>query len=379
MENIARDKLNHRVVHDLINRSAAGIPFYILLYLLVVIPDGFYKRHPGFALFFGLLIFGFCLLRYLHLLVSKWMSDAIKSMNHVIFCVGAGITGLTWGIFFACLMVQDGEHTAKLLVTICSAGLSAGGIVAFIPDLRLSIFYNVAMLAPAITLMFFRGINFPVAAAFLMYSAYMIFMAHRGNRDYWRALENECLLLKKTDQLNLLSRIDSLTGLYNRRHFDECLDQEYKKGSRIQHPPTVIIADIDYFKQINDQHGHQAGDDFLRLTAILLRRVFKRSTDIVARFGGEEFIVMLSDGPPQTAFELAEELRRRMAAMRMPYNGVEVSATISIGIASAAYGFEESQDALIARADEALYQAKSQGRNRTIAASPLHSLAMQPA
>ena len=96
--------------------------------------------------------------------------------------------------------------------------------------------------------------------------------------------------------------------------------------------------------------------------------MFKRDTDIVARFGGEAFVVLLTDSSSQMVFELAEEMRRRMSDTLMPYKGVNVTTTMSIGVANATPGINESRDALIARADNALYRAKRDGRNRTVVA-----------
>ena len=247
-------------------------------------------------------------------------------------------------------------------------------VVAFVPNLRLSVVFNFSMLVPTITVMIVRQINLPLALSILLFSIYLAGVASRANREYWQALENELLLIEKTEELHTLSRIDALTGLYNRRHFDECLYDEWKKAKRVQRPPTLLLCDIDHFKQVNDRYGHQAGDEFLKLTASLLRTVFKRNTDIVARFGGEEFIVLLTDSTPQRALDLAEELRMRMAATPMPYQGADVSATMSIGVASAVGGNDESQEALIARADKALYRAKKKGRNRTEVAPAAHPL-----
>jgi len=368
-----RAEFSQRVINDLKSRSTIGMLFYFLLGFIVVMADDFYKRHTDFTLLFGILISSICFFRLVHQRVSKWMKKSHRSLNNAIFFISVGISGSIWGICFARFMVLEGEHTAKLLIAICTAGLSAGAIVAFIPSLRLAIFYNFVILVPAIALMSFHRTNLPLAVSMLMYSFYLVLMARRGNREYWQALKNEQLLIKKSEQLHLLSRIDSLTGLYNRRHFDQRLDQETKKASRVQRPPTVIIGDIDYFKKINDQHGHQAGDEFLKLTASLLMTVFKRTTDIVARFGGEEFIVLLTDSTPHTALGLAEDLRRRMSDMLMPYKGISVSTTMSIGVANCAHGINESRDALIARADKALYRAKKEGRNRTIVAPQVHS------
>ena len=362
---------NQRVIHDLKTRSSPGMLFYLLLAAIIIFPNDFYQRETGFCLLFGISLSAICLFRLAHLMVARRVEMTHRSLSHAIFYISAGISGSVWGICYAYIMVLAGEHTTKMMMAICKAGLSAGGDVAFIPNLRLAIFYAIVMLMPAVISMSIRQTNLPLAAAILLFCIYMVLMASRGNREYWQALGNEFLLMKKSEELNRLSRIDSLTSLYNRRHFDERLDQVWHTSSRIQEPPTVILCDIDFFKKINDRHGHQAGDEFLKLTANLLRTVFKRDTDIVARFGGEEFIVLLTDSTPQMAHDLAEELRRRMSSTPMLYRGVDVSATMSIGIASAAPGIDESQEALIARADEALYRAKKEGRNRTIMAPPV--------
>jgi hypothetical protein len=163
--------------------------FYLLIALIVIFTDDFYKRQTDFSLLFGVSLSSICLFRLIHPLVSKRIAASKRPLNHVIFFISVGITALIWGTCFAHFMMLEDEHTTKLLMAICTAGLSAGGVVAFVPSLRLSVFYNFAMLAPAIVLMSIRQINLPLAIAILMFSVYMVLMANRGNREYWQALE----------------------------------------------------------------------------------------------------------------------------------------------------------------------------------------------
>lgn len=162
---------------------------------------------------------------------------------------------------------------------------------------------------------------------------------------------------------------DKLTGLYNRRHGEKLLNEAYLYAQAQQEPLSLLVCDIDHFKQINDRFGHPAGDRALHNVAThLLHGV--RSRDPVIRWGGEEFIIVLSQCAAAPAFELAERLRHRL----QNYRDAEVgSLTLSLGLAT--LKTNETLEQLIARADAAAYQAKHQGRNRTVVASDNHLMA----
>ena len=159
-----------------------------------------------------------------------------------------------------------------------------------------------------------------------------------------------------------LAQLDPLTGLNNRRAFYDKTNALWSQAIRHAHPTSVMLFDIDRFKQINDAHGHAHGDDVLKAVAGMLRDSV-REEDILARWGGEEFIVFLPETGREKGMALAERLRAVIAGLRVPGEAGETRVTASIGIAQA-----ESEhytlDALIASADECLYQAKQQGRNR---------------
>jgi diguanylate cyclase (GGDEF)-like protein/PAS domain S-box-containing protein len=159
---------------------------------------------------------------------------------------------------------------------------------------------------------------------------------------------------------------DSLTGLYNRRYLEETLQRELARAKREVHPLSVIMVDIDYFKRLNDTYGHAAGDEVLRTLGRLLQH-HARSSDVPCRYGGEEFIVVLPDMPPEAARERAEEIRRDFLDLRIAFAGAELVASLSIGVSGYPAG-GKTGDELIRAADQALYEAKQGGRNRVCCA-----------
>ncbi|WP_020677348.1 GGDEF domain-containing protein [Geopsychrobacter electrodiphilus] len=157
---------------------------------------------------------------------------------------------------------------------------------------------------------------------------------------------------------------DTLTQLYNRRYLMHALELAVAQAERNHEPLTCIMIDIDNFKAINDQYGHQAGDEVLRSLGGLMQSC-TREYDIAARYGGEEFTLVLPKTEPQTAQQVAERIRRTVEKYPFTFSEQQMACTISLGIASF-IAESDSPDTLMGRADRALYQAKQQGRNRTI-------------
>jgi two-component system, cell cycle response regulator len=167
-------------------------------------------------------------------------------------------------------------------------------------------------------------------------------------------------LMESNRQLEELSLTDSLTGIRNRRAFDERLDDAFEHAKRYERPLSLVVLDVDLFKQINDTHGHDTGDAVLRGVAHLVATC-TRTTDFVARIGGEEFAVILPETPLFEAMQFAEKIRSRIAAT--PVAGLDV--TVSLGVANALHSKVRNTAELFHAADQALYRAKSNGRNRT--------------
>ena len=180
--------------------------------------------------------------------------------------------------------------------------------------------------------------------------------------------ELEKSLRASNKQLELLSALDGLTGIANRRTFEKFLEREWKSSMRHTQPVTAIMMDIDFFKLYNDTYGHQAGDDCLKKVAHTIEKSLRRPGDLVARYGGEEFVAILSDTSQKGAFSLAEKVRASVEALEIPHQASQASkfVTISLGVASRVPERGDASSILISEADQSLYKAKQEGRNRVM-------------
>ncbi|MBK1705481.1 diguanylate cyclase domain-containing protein [Halochromatium glycolicum] len=186
-------------------------------------------------------------------------------------------------------------------------------------------------------------------------------------------VHNQVSLKLKTDLLEQIALQDGLTEIPNRRYFDRKLAQEWNRQSRHQQPLSLLMIDIDHFKPYNDHYGHGAGDDCLRRVAQALQQVPKRAADLVARYGGEEFVALLPETDSIGARQVAGRMQEAIHALALPhaYSPVADRITISIGASVSLAGQPAtSSEALKQAADQALYQAKEQGRNRLVWDSP---------
>jgi diguanylate cyclase (GGDEF)-like protein/PAS domain S-box-containing protein len=176
----------------------------------------------------------------------------------------------------------------------------------------------------------------------------------------------ELALVGITDQLKELATTDGLTGLLNRRSFDQVIDGELSRTGRERQPLSLLMIDVDRFKAYNDRYGHQAGDKCLKLVANCLREAALRPGDSLARYGGEEFVAILPNTDEDGAYIIAERLRKGLHDLRLPHEGSEKGiVTVSIGIASYPGNVIDRRDTeLLRRSDEALYDAKAAGRDR---------------
>ncbi len=165
-------------------------------------------------------------------------------------------------------------------------------------------------------------------------------------------------------RLEIVSTTDALTTLYNRGHFESRLDTEFKRAIRHRRELSVILCDIDHFKNINDSFGHKAGDECLRQVSLIFKNRITRSGDLIARYGGEEFIILLVDTPIIIAEQLAESLRIEVEHIRLESDQRTVPITASFGVASLTQSPVKNAEELVHRADIALYSAKNSGRNR---------------
>jgi diguanylate cyclase (GGDEF)-like protein len=172
-------------------------------------------------------------------------------------------------------------------------------------------------------------------------------------------------------ELARMARVDGLTGIANRRHFEEFFGREWRRCRRHGDPISVIMIDIDEFKKYNDHYGHQAGDGCLRTVARIAGRTVRRPGDLVARYGGEEFVVVLSGASEEGALGLAEKIRAELFQAAIPHHGgPHGRVSLSAGVATVIPARDGDPQEVIRRADAALYRAKRGGRNRVVQAEP---------
>ena len=194
-------------------------------------------------------------------------------------------------------------------------------------------------------------------------------------KNYKKMYKQLCRMVKINDKqqsklsqantiLEIHSKHDPLTGIYNRRVFNEMYEREWRRCIRYGHVLSLLMFDIDHFKNVNDEHGHQAGDEILKNTAKIIECVARREGDLAARYGGEEFVLLLPDTSSINAFKIAEAIRKDTAKTGYVYDSKTVRITISAGLSSLVPDLCAQPEGLIRRADEALYLAKRTGRNR---------------
>jgi len=179
-------------------------------------------------------------------------------------------------------------------------------------------------------------------------------------------------------ELMRLSTTDSLTQLANRRRFDRLLDEEIRRARRAGSPLSVLLADIDHFKRVNDSYGHPFGDECLRQVAAVLAAHCQRAGDVAARYGGEEFVVLLPGLDAEQAVALAESIRCTIAHLQLQHGEQPVALTISLGVATLTPSLVAPAD-LLAAADAALYQAKNAGRDQVVRAAEVNAGEQTPA
>jgi len=186
-------------------------------------------------------------------------------------------------------------------------------------------------------------------------------------------VKNHLALKQHADTLEDLAFLDGLTGIANRRQFDQQLEKEWRRMMRQVAPLSLLMIDIDHFKRFNDHYGHGVGDDCLRLVARTIASIIKRPGDLAARYGGEEFAVILPDTDEKGARVVAEAIRLAVESLKLPHASSPVAdhITISLGVTSNIPGRHENVQDLVNAADRALYRAKSAGRNQVSVEPPV--------
>lgn len=270
----------------------------------------------------------------------------------------AGLAGLGWGTAALLLPWMHASAQPVVLVLLVIAVISAmPRLVVFLP---LFYAYTAGVLVPLVVVVPFLPTDTAILGGIvLLVTSLTLVLSAREIRELL------VQILLKQIAFEQVSWEDRLTGLGNRRHFDEKLDAGWRQSARQGVPLSLIILDVDMFKKYNDKYGHPAGDKCLQQVAAALGGCVKRAGDTVARYGGEEFGVVMVHMPMADAKAMGERMRQAVQAIALEHEPSPFGVvTISIGGATIIPNMNSSPQELIARADEALYRAKEGGRNR---------------
>ncbi|MCP5161652.1 MAG: GGDEF domain-containing protein [Hahellaceae bacterium] len=372
-------KVQRRLCVDLADRSIPGIILYVLVWLAIIFPSmTYFGSESRYDIIYDLTaaVLGAALLR---LVLVAWVKRHIVTMSAAtidqLITLGVIISSLAWGLSVAYLIALNTFQEALLPLIVSTAGICAGGSASLAPSRKLVALMLCGTLIPGTVAL--QLSNFPFSASMAMLCAiYILAMYSISNiqrKEYFNALLSNFKLEEQAAKLAELSTLDGLTGLRNRRFFEDRQLDEFRRAQRDHKEISLILLDLDHFKQINDQHGHLIGDECLREMARALTQKFNRTMDTLARVGGEEFAVLLPGTSLENAMTLADELRRHIASLRLQYADTRIQMTASLGVSTVRPNYEDSAYSLFERADSALYEAKRSGRNR-VASAPVIDL-----
>jgi len=321
--------------------------------------------------------------------ILLWQNISYKDIQHKVWEIGLGlslflcvswiafVSGYPLAYFFLPILIwvvfRHGSFFASLLVSIVSliailaTAKNHGLYIPNEPNASLLLLQSFMAVFSLTSLILSAVIDEKNAAQLSLKQA----MENLESQVMERTMElqhSEYLLKQANLELEKLVNVDGLTQVGNRRCFDERMQIEWDRLCRDSQPLSLILFDIDYFKRYNDCYGHQMGDDCLTAIAQTVKHALARPADVIARYGGEEFVVILPNTDVKGAFMVAEKIRLEVTNLDIPHQKSDISdiVTISLGVASVLPNSMQEPAILIKQADIALYQAKQQGRNRSI-------------
>ncbi len=339
--------------------------------ILTAVLWGEVGRTPLLA--WGALLVAVTAARYRAMRQFRRASAAGRADHHVWtrnFVAGACAAGVAWGAA-AVLLFHPASFPYQVLLAFVLGGMVAGAIPLLSAVDHAYHCFAIPVVVPITLEMVLVGdrVHLVMALLTVIFGAAMLASATQVQRLFRDAerLRQALLLSRETGQiLEHLVRVDALTGIANRRHFEEALQREWRRALRENNTLSLISADIDHFKEYNDHYGHPAGDRCLVKVAQTLKSALSRPGDVVARIGGEEFAVLLPGTPLAGAVSMAELMRERILQLHLPHDASPVvpQVTVSFGVASSELAGVTSPQALLRDSDLALYDAKREGRNR---------------
>lgn len=363
-----KKEMQYQANKDIANRSFTGSFIYLVIWLTIFIPSELYISAPKECFWISLILIALAAARTIMIKNFDSIYSANPKIWKILFFPLVIFTSITWGILCSISFINPTYHDISFAMIVATAGLTGGGGASLAPNKTLGLLLVSVLLIPAgFTISFFStDKDFVVGLIFFIYWFGMFSVINTQHKEYWAGLKNSFLLKQNTAKLEELNTLDGLTGLKNKAFFEQSIRIELKKASRIRSPISLLIIDIDHFKNLNDQYGHLCGDECLRVFSTLLSSMQIRETDVIARFGGEEFVIILPGITAEQSLLFAEKVRSATEEIKLENSKGTVCFTASIGIANITPDRDTTAHMVIDAADKALYSAKENGRNQVI-------------
>lgn len=359
-------EIQRRIDMDLLSRSMTGTIVYAIMLPLVFWPFDFYILQPTLSTWFAVSMLVVSLLRGVHNLKTEPLYQFSPKLWRGLFFFLSLCHASILSTFFT-LSIYDERFISVINVTMLAmGGIASGAVVALLPRIHFSLINLSVLLVPSIIGGLIINDKLPYAGMIAAYFGFISMIAIRSSKEYFRSFEIELKLDEQKKELERQSKTDALTNIYNRGYFNIELEKQWEYASRLKCKLSLLLIDVDRFKAFNDNYGHLIGDACLVHIAKIINSVGKRETDLAARFGGEEFVLLILEKAGDEATKIAQELCQKIEASPFNVDGKSFPVTVSIGVATVQASHEIDSRQLIEQADLALYQAKNQGRNRVV-------------
>ncbi len=355
-----QSSIKQRVYEDIEKRSQNGAYIYTAAWLAIGLGTGFYEQQVAY--FYSFLAVFVCLgaIRLGLYFKIQHLDKTKHAVWPVLLYFNALAPAMLMSTLFTLSMLSAIFEPMYFYLLLTIFAMLSGGVVNFSPHPMLSLTYLIALIFPAFAgALVFSDKHYIESTMLVLYGIFMFGLSRRLSKEYEQ-------LVSQQEELEKLNNQDSLTGIANRRSFDNRFNIKWDCLNRSASPLSLIIIDIDHFKKVNDNLGHAAGDEVIREVARMIKIKIKRKSDCVARIGGEEFgaIVPLTDY--QQVVTMADDCRQLIQQTPIIWEGEEINLTVSVGVASCIPSAQIKPLALFKAADKCLYEAKTKGRNLTI-------------
>jgi diguanylate cyclase (GGDEF)-like protein len=369
MDSQAKARRERQGLRDFTHRVKLGSFLHLPLWLLIagwndLEDSAFVFFWVNTALFLATTVVRVVFYRFLFARLLERDLGRCRTLSRILVLIPA----LQWSALATAAAHGGPLHPLALPMLLVVISLASTGTIGLSIDRMVRVCYPFVALTPTIVATLLEPVPYKFLIAFM--SGFMLLYTYSVAKivyqDYWAAVDANDRLRARASSLESLSITDALTQIPNRLHFDQRLEEAWQEAARHGNPLSVLIIDLDHFKRVNDTYGHPCGDECLKAAAQALSRGVHRNGDLLARWGGEEFIVLLPGAPAPAAGAVAQRLLRNVSSTLVPCAGTPVRLTCSIGVATMYAGAHLSRTALIQEADRALYSAKQQGRNRVV-------------